>query len=222
MMKKIQLVLIIFIIIGIIAVGGVFMVNWFVKLSTKDKIIENYSNIKDADAILILGCQVKPDGSLSLMLKDRLDKGIELYKNGVAPKVIVSGDHGRDDYDEVNAMKKYMIQNEVPSEDIFMDHAGFNTYDSMYRAKNIFNVNKCIVVTQKYHLYRSIYIGNALGMETYGVSAQNIKYVGQLGRDIREVLARDKDVVKCIFKPQATYMGDTIPVSNNGDITNDK
>lgn len=222
MMKKIQLVLIIFIIIGIIAAGGVFMVNWFVKLSTKDKIIENYSNIKDADAILILGCQVKPDGSLSLMLKDRLDKGIELYKNGVAPKVIVSGDHGRDDYDEVNAMKKYMIQNEVPSEDIFMDHAGFNTYDSMYRAKNIFNVNKCIVVTQKYHLYRSIYIGNALGMETYGVSAQNIKYVGQLGRDIREILARDKDVVKCIFKPQATYMGDTIPVSNNGDITNDK
>ena len=222
MMKKIQLILIIFIIIGIIAVGGVFMVNWFVKLSTKDKIIENYSNIKDADAILILGCQVKPDGSLSLMLKDRLDKGIELYKNGVASKVIVSGDHGRDDYDEVNAMKKYMIQNEVPSEDIFMDHAGFNTYDSMYRAKNIFNVNKCIVVTQKYHLYRSIYIGNALGMETYGVSAQNIKYVGQLGRDIREVLARDKDVVKCIFKPQATYMGDTIPVSSNGDITNDK
>ena len=222
MMKKIKLVLIIFIIIGIIAVGGVFMVNWFVKLSTKDKIIENYSNIKDADAILILGCQVKPDGSLSLMLKDRLDKGIELYKNGVASKVIVSGDHGRDDYDEVNAMKKYMIQNEVPSEDIFMDHAGFNTYDSMYRAKNIFNVNKCIVVTQKYHLYRSIYIGNALGMETYGVSAQNIKYVGQLGRDIREVLARDKDVVKCIFKPQATYMGDTIPVSSNGDITNDK
>lgn len=221
-MKKLKLTFIIFIIIGIITVGGVFMVNWFVKLSTKDKIIENYSNIKDVDAILILGCQVKPDGSLSLMLKDRLDKGIELYKNGVAPKVIVSGDHGREDYDEVNAMKKYMIQNEVPSEDIFMDHAGFNTYDSMYRAKNIFNVNKCVVVTQKYHLYRSVYIGNALGMETYGVPAQNIKYVGQLGRDIREVLARDKDVVKCIFKPQATYMGDTIPVSNNGDITNDK
>lgn len=221
-MKKLKLTFIIFIIIGIITVSGVFMVNWFVKLSTKDKIIENYTNIKDADAILILGCQVKPDGSLSLMLKDRLDKGIELYKSGVAPKVIVSGDHGRDDYDEVNAMKKYMIQNEVPSEDIFMDHAGFNTYDSMYRAKNIFNVNRCVVVTQKYHLYRSIYIGKALGMETCGVSAQNIKYVGQFGRDIREVLARDKDVVKCIFKPQATYMGDTIPVSNNGDITNDK
>ena len=221
-MKKLKLTFIIFIIIGIITVSGVFMVNWFVKLSTKDKIIEDYSNIKDADAILILGCEVKPDGSLSLMLKDRLDKGIELYKNGVATKVIVSGDHGREDYDEVNAMKKYMIQNEVPREDIFMDHAGFNTYDSMYRAKNIFNVNKCVVVTQKYHLYRSVYIGNALGMETYGVPAQNIKYVGQLRRDIREVLARDKDVVKCIFKPQATYMGDTIPVSSNGDITNDK
>lgn len=221
-MKKLKLTLIIFIIIGIITVSGVFMINWFVKLSTKDKIIEDYSNIKDADAILIFGCEVKPNGSLSLMLKDRVDKGIELYKSGVAPKVIVSGDHGRDDYDEVNAMKKYMIQNEVPSEDIFMDHAGFSTYDSMYRAKNIFNVNKCVVVTQKYHLYRSVYIGNALGMETYGVPAQDIKYVGQLGRDIREVLARDKDVIKCIFKPQATYMGDTIPVSSNGDITNDK
>lgn len=221
-MKKLIKLLIILIIIGIIAIGGVFMINWYVKSVTKNKIIEDYSKIDSFDAILILGCEVKPDGSLSLMLKDRMDKGIELYKKGVAPKVIVSGDHGREEYDEVNAMKNYMIEQGVPSQDIFMDHAGFNTYDSMYRAKFIFQVNKCVVVTQKYHLYRSIYIGNSLGMETYGVSAENIKYVGQLARDLREVLARDKDFVKCIFKPEATYMGDTIPVSSNGDITNDK
>lgn len=221
-MKKIFKILIILIIIGIIAVGGIFMVNWYVKNSTKNKILEDYSNINDIDAILILGCEVKPDGSLSLMLKDRLDKGIELYNKAVAPKVIVSGDHGQDNYDEVNAMKNYMIENGVPSQDIFMDHAGFATYDSMYRAKYIFGVNKCIVVTQEYHLYRSIYIGNAIGMETYGAPTKKIDYAGQTARNLREILARDKDFVKCIFKPEATYMGDTIPVSSNGDITNDK
>ena len=161
------------------------------------------------------------DGSLSLMLKDRLDKAIELYKQGISEKIIVSGDHGREEYDEVNAMKKYLIENEIPSESIFMDHAGFSTYESLYRAGYIFKVEKLIVVTQEYHLYRAVYIGNKLGIETYGVPAEKTLYYGQTSREIREILARDKDFVKCIFKSKPTYLGESIPVSGNGDLTND-
>lgn len=221
-MKKLIIALVILIALIIVGFVITILINQYVKNVNREKILEDFSNVKDIDAILVLGCEVRPDGSLSPMLKDRLDRGIELYKIGVAPKVIVSGDHGQDHYDETNAMKQYMIDNGVPSEDIFMDHAGFATYDSMYRAKYIFGVKKCLVVTQEYHLYRAMYIGNALGMETYGAAAAKTNYYGQLGRDFREYLARNKDFVKCIIKPQSTYLGDSIPVSGNGDATNDK
>lgn len=221
-MKRWKKVIIILSVLIIIAILLVLIINQYVKNSAKSNIILETSNSnKNIDAILVLGCQVKEDGSLSLMLKDRLDKAIELYKSNVSSKIIVSGDHGTKEYDEVNAMKKYLIQNDVKSEDIFMDHAGFSTYESMYRAKYIFEVEKVIVVTQEYHLYRAIYIGNKLGMETYGVPAKKVNYYGQTGRDIREILARNKDFIKCIFKPEPTYLGDTIPVSGNGDSTND-
>ena len=156
------------------------------------------------------------------MLEDRLKQGISLYKNGVSNKIIMSGDHSKKDYDEVNVMKKFAIDEEVQSEDIFMDHAGFSTYESIYRAKEIFKAKKIVIVTQKYHLYRALYIANKLGIEAYGVSSDPRKYVGQTSRELREILARDKDFIKCIFKPQPTYLGETIPVSGNGNQTNDK
>ena len=156
------------------------------------------------------------------MLKDRLEKGIELYKAGVAPKIIMSGDHGKESYDEVNLMKEYAIEKGVPSEDIFMDHAGFSTYDSIYRARDIFKVKKMIIVTQKFHLYRALYLSNKLGIEAYGVMAEPIKYSGQFYRELREILARDKDFIKAIVKPKPTYLGESIPVNGNGDETNDK
>ena len=134
----------------------------------------------------------------------------------------MSGDHGKAEYDEVNVMKKFAIEKGVPSEDIFMDHAGFSSYESVYRAKEIFEAKKIIIVTQKYHLYRSLYIANQLGIEAYGVASDPRKYVGAAYREAREILARNKDFVKCIFKPEPTYLGESIPVSGSGDITNDK
>ena len=156
------------------------------------------------------------------MLEDRLLEGISLYKDKVAPKIIMSGDHSKKDYDEVNLMKNYAIEKGVPSEDIFMDHAGFSSYESIYRAKEIFGVKKMIIVTQKYHLYRAIYIANKLGIEAYGVGADPRKYVGETYRNLREILARNKDFIKCIFKPKPTFLGNTISITGNGDITNDK
>lgn len=183
---------------------------------------EQAAELEEVDCIIVLGCQVKTDGSLSHMLRDRLIRGVELYHAGASPKLLMSGDHGRVNYDEVNAMKAYAVENGVPSVDVFMDHAGFSTYETVYRAKEIFGADKVIIVTQEYHLYRALYIAEALGIEAYGVSADLNRYGGQTMRDIREVLARCKDFAMCIFKPEPTYLGEAIPVSGNGDLTNDR
>lgn len=211
------------IIIIIIIVLIILLINFYVKNSTKNQIIEkdDYSTLKNIDCIIILGAGIWGDKP-SPMLEDRLKEGILLYNNEVSDKIIMSGDHGREEYDEVNTMKKYAIENGIPSENIFMDHAGFSSYESIYRAKEIFNAKKVVIVTQKYHLYRALYIANQLGLEAYGVGADPRQYVGAIYREAREILARNKDFIKCIFKPEPTYLGDTIPVRGNGDITNDK
>ena len=173
-----------------------------------------------ADCILVLGCQVRSDGTPSLMLSDRLDLGIELYNIGAAPKLLMSGDHGQVEYNEVSAMKQYATDTGIASEDIFMDHAGFSTYESIYRAKEIFGVEKIIIVSQEYHLYRALYIADNLGLEAYGVAAEGQNYAGQSMRDFREVLARAKDFATVVIKPEPTYLGETISIEGNGDVTN--
>lgn len=215
-MKKVfKCIIIIGIIIGIWA----FAVNLYVTMSTKKQIYEKIKS-SNADCILILGAGVWGDRP-SPMLEDRLLKGKELYDDGISNKIVVSGDHGKKDYDEVNVMKQYLIDNGVPSEDIFMDHAGFSTYDSIYRVKEIFGAKKVIIVTQKYHLYRAIYISNELGLEGYGVYANPRKYMGRVNREIREVIARNKDFLKTIIKPKSKYLGEKIDLNGNGNITND-
>ena len=219
-MKKIIIYIIIILVILFAIIMGI---NIYVKLSTKNQIIENedYSNLKDIDCIIVLGAGIWGEEP-SPMLEDRLNVAISLYEDNVSSKIIMSGDHGKIDYDEVNVMKEYAVNKGVPSEDIFMDHAGFSSYETIYRAKDIFKAEKVVIVTQKYHLYRALYIANQLGLEAYGVGADPRQYVGAMYRELREILARDKDFVKCIFKPEPTYLGDTIPVSGNGNVTNDK
>jgi len=205
--------------------GGmaVLGINAWVKSAGRERIltVEQAAQLEDVDCIIVLGCQVRSDGSLSHMLRDRLEQGLALYNAGASPKLLMSGDHGQKEYDEVNAMKSFALENGVPSENVFMDHAGFSTYESIYRAKEIFGADKMIVVTQEYHLYRSLYIAEKLGVEAWGVAAAPNTYAGQTMRDLREILARCKDWTKCIFKPEPTFLGEPIPVSGNGDLTND-
>lgn len=220
-------VLIVLAVLGSLAVLGaavVFGINGYV-VSFGEKYILSPADaaaLTDMDCILVLGCGVRDDGTPSHMLEDRLRRGVELYKAGAASKILMSGDHGRAGYDEVNTMKQYAIDAGVPSQDIFMDHAGFSTYESMYRATDIFCAEKILIVSQEYHLHRAIYLARALGLEAYGVAADYRTYSGQLYRDIREILARDKDFFVAIFKPDYPYDGETIPVFGNGDLTNDK
>lgn len=225
-MKKKKILIITLIVLAcfsVIGIASVFGVNAYVKHIGGKNIItpEDATELKDVDCIIVLGCQVKDNGNPSDMLADRLTRGIELYKQGAAPKIIMSGDHGQKEYDEVNTMKQVAIDADVPSNDIFMDHAGFSTYESVYRAKEIFEADKLIIVSQEYHLYRALYIAKQLGIEAYGVNSDYHTYWGQSNREAREILARCKDFVKTIFKPQPTYLGETIPVSGDGDITND-
>lgn len=208
--------------LAVVGMATLFIVNGRVKSVGKNRIltVEKAAELEDVDCIIVLGCQVKDDGSLSHMLRDRLMRGLELYEAGAAPKLLMSGDHGREGYDEVGAMKNYAIENGVPSADVFMDHAGFSTYETIYRAKEVFEADKVIIVTQEYHLYRALYIAEQFDIEAYGVSSDLNTYAGQSVRDFREVLARCKDWAMCIFKPEPTYLGDAIPVSGNGDLTN--
>lgn len=182
---------------------------------------DDVGNLKNADCILVLGCQVKVDGTPSHMLQDRLERAISLYGNpGVRTKLLMSGDHGQDSYNEVGAMRQYALDKGVPAEDIFMDHAGFSTYESLYRAKHIFGARKVIIVTQKYHLYRALYIAWALGLDAEGVDADYRSYYGQAGRECREILARIKDFGTGILKPKPTYLGDPIDITGSGEVTN--
>ena len=200
--------------IGIIAALAVFSVNIYVT-SKAEKMMYSEESVlpRDADCIIVLGAGLKPDGTPNHMLRDRLDLAVNLYEAGICKKLLLTGDHGTNSYDEVNAMKNYVLSKGVPAEQVFLDHAGFSTYDSMYRAKEIFCVEKAIVITQKYHLYRAVYIGDRLGMEVYGINSDPYTYVGQTARNIREYLARVKDVFSVAFKVKPEYLGEKIDIN---------
>ena len=222
--RWILLILILFVTLCALGAGTVFGINIHVKNSVSDRILspEDAAKLEDVDCILVLGCHVRENGVPSDMLNDRLQRGVELYHLGAAPKLLMSGDHGRTNYDEVAAMKQFAVDNGIDSENVFMDHAGFSTYESIYRAKEIFQADKIIIVTQTYHLYRAMYIAEQFGIEAYGVHADYRNYSGQQAMDFREVLARVKDFGMCIFKPEPTYLGDAIPISGDGNLTNDE
>lgn len=222
MKRRIKRFFIILILAAVLLATAVFVPNFIVIKKTESNIVtlEEAAELSDVDCAVILGAGVR-EGKPTPMLRDRLLVGIDLYKSGAVKKLIMSGDHGSTDYDEVNIMKSFAVDRGVPDEDIFMDHAGFSTYETIYRAREIFEADNVIIVSQKYHLYRALYIAEKLGIKSVGVSADLDTYRGQTKRDLREILARDKDFFKCIFKPKPTYLGDKIPVSGNGNLTND-
>ena len=219
-LRRAALILVLLSCVGVFSLLGI---NAHVKSINKDRIFttEEALKLQDIDCILVLGCGVRDGGVPTPMLSDRLERAIELYESGVSGKLLMSGDHGRKDYDEVNVMKRYAIDAGIPSGDVFMDHAGFSTYESLYRARDIFQAEKVIIVTQGYHMYRALYIARGLGLEAYGVCSDQQLYAGQEYREGREILARTKDFITIIYKPEPTFLGEVIPVSGDGDLTND-
>lgn len=200
---------------------AVFAIDAHVRSSAESRIVtvDEAARLDGVDCVVVLGCGVRPDGQPSDMLADRIAQGVTLYERGASPKLLMSGDHGRSDYDEVNTMRDVAVEAGVPADDVFMDHAGFSTYESMYRARDVFQAKRIVIVSQKYHLYRALYVAERLGLDAYGVAADLRPYAGQEVREVREILARDKDVLTSIVQPLPTFLGDPISLSGSGGAT---
>lgn len=173
----------------------------------------------DPQCAIVLGAGIVDEDTPTPMLRDRLDTGILLYKHGLVSKLLLTGDNGTEMHNEIHVMLNYCLDEGIPEDDIYCDHAGFSTYDSMYRAKEIFQVERAVIVTQTYHEYRSLYIAEKMGMKCVGVSSDQEKYSGQPVREIREILARVKDYFKCFIMPAATLGGDIISLFESGVVT---
>ncbi len=212
--------------LGVLALAAVCLVAVFaidahVRSSAESRIVivDEAARLDDVDCIVVLGCGVRPDGQPSDMLADRIAQGVALYEKGASPKLLMSGDHSRSDYDEVNTMRNVAVEAGVPADDVFMDHAGFSTYESMYRARDVFGAKRIVIVSQRYHLYRALYVAERLGLDAYGVSADLRPYAGQEAREVREILARVKDFLTAIVQPSPTYLGDPISLSGSASVT---
>lgn len=166
--------------------------------------IDNDINYKNYDYVLVLGASAK-NNRPSLMLKDRLDKVVEIYNENSNIKIILSGDSVKENYDETGVMYNYLTNSGINSNNIIIDKYGVSTYDSVVRIKDITKDKKVIIVTQKYHLYRSIYIAKQNNINVVGVKAYEYKYFGNLKREIREVLARTKDYFYCLSNHKIEY-----------------
>lgn len=203
-------------VLGILCALGaalVFGLSGYVVLSTR----QQFRTLEDTppeavDCILVLGCGVYADGTPTPMLSDRLTRGVELYQAGWADKLLMSGDNRSQDYNELATMHRVALEKGVPQADVVLDYAGLSTYDSLYRARDIFGVKKVVIVTQEYHMYRALYLARALGLRP-GAWLPTAELPGQTMRDLREILARDKDVLWAIFQPEPTYLGDPEPLT---------
>jgi len=172
---------------------------------------------------IVLGAGVRPDGSPSAMLEDRLATGVELYRAGKVKKLLLSGDHGRVNHDEANAMRRFVLAAGLPSQDVFLDHAGFSTYETMYRARDVFLVRDAIVVTQRFHLPRAVYTARALGLAAWGCEADRRPYLTATRSAAREWLARCKALLELhLTRPRPRFLGPTIPITGDGRATWDE
>ncbi|MDI6816997.1 MAG: ElyC/SanA/YdcF family protein [Actinomycetota bacterium] len=205
-----------------IVVAFVALSNLIIIRAGEAHVTASAEDAPKSQAAVVLGAKVFDDSMLSHVLADRLDAGVELYRAGKVDKLLLTGDHGQVRYDEVNAMRKYALSKGIPAEDIFMDHAGFDTYDSMYRARDVFEVKSAVVVTQRFHLARSVYIARALGIDATGVSADKHVYMKADMFEIREAAARVKAFFELhITRPKPRFLGEKIPITGDGRRTND-
>jgi SanA protein len=190
-----------------------------VAIKMKKFIFSSPTKLPNSYTCLILGAKVYKSGYPSVMLADRLKKGVELYKKGKVKRFLLSGDHGQKKYDEVNSMRKFLQKQGIPGNDIFLDHAGFNTYNSVARAKHIFEVSDVIIVTQKYHLSRAIFLARSLGLNAFGCVADKNIYPKMRKYKRREYLASFKAIFEAIFHPQPKYLGSIIPITGSSKLS---
>ena len=232
--KKKKRFYIIFALVALVVAASMFamIVNSHIQESTKGRIVYDYETsvgeisretldrIEELEpqCIMVLGCGILDEETPSTMLKGRLDTGISLYNAGVAPKLLLTGDNGQVEHNEIHVMLNYCLNAGVPAEDIFCDHAGFSTNESMLRAAEIFDVERLVIVTQRYHEYRALYDAEHAGLEALGVAA----YLGQSpgpAQEMRELMARNKDFLLFKFGTPTAVGGEKIDITGDGRIS---
>lgn len=199
-------------------------INIYIVKSTSKYIYTDVNEVPNGQVVIVLGAYVR-ENRLSPVLEDRVLKSMEIVQSNSVNNILLSGDHGRKNYDEVNSMKSYILKNsDIPKEDIFLDHAGFDTYDSMYRAREIFEVKKAIVVTQEFHIHRAVYIGRKLGIDVVGYAVNQDKYSRKLQFKwtVREFLARIKAFAEVNLGSQPKFLGEKIPITGDGTLSWDE
>jgi len=204
-LRKPSAILLLVPILALLAVG---IINLYVCLRG-GQFLTTEHNVMSAPAIVVPGAGIRGDRP-SPMLRDRLDMAAGLYRQGTAPRILVSGDNSRHTYNEVQVMKNYLLETGIPEEAVYMDHAGFDTWSTMYRARDVFQLDSLIVVTQKYHLYRALYQADSLGLQVQGVPCD--RYLPRTpGYLIRETLARIKAFFYAeVLQPSPRYLGDPV------------
>lgn len=213
--KAIKIVFLVAVVLALIIAG----INLYIIILGQRNFIQTDEISGEYDCAIVPGAKVWSSGTVSYMLRDRLDFAYKLYEQGSVNKILVSGDHGGADYDEVNAMRQYLFDKGAREEDVFMDHAGFDTYSTMYRAKEIFEVKSAIVCTQKYHLFRASYIAKRLGIDIKGV-ASDVYVSSKLPYfKLREWAARVKAFLEVEITKPTPILGEAIPITGDGTIT---
>lgn len=208
-MKKLLKNLIYLSILGVIVIVSV---NLYVKSSTDDLIYSTTTPLPKNEVGIIFGAGINGDQP-SKYLKDRLDAGILLYQTHKIEKILLSGDNGRDEYDELTVMKNYCYKHGVDTTKIYVDYAGFDTYSTMYRAKHIFKVKSATLVSQKYHLNRAIYIGVKLGIKSVGFSANKGEYLGYKYVTFREYGSIFKAFFDLMRNREPRFLGNPIDIN---------
>jgi SanA protein len=211
-MKKIALFL--FLMAALVVVLVIYL-NTHIHHSSEKYISKNINVLPFSYTVLVLGAHVQENGQLSFILKDRVDRALELYKAHKVCRFLLSGDHGRKKYDEVNTMKRYLINKGVPQKDIFLDHAGFDTYSSLVRAKKVFDVKSVIIVSQLFHLPRAVYIARKIGLNAYGCPTANDFYERNLYYKFRESLADMKAYFSLMINLNPRFLGNKIPITGD-------
>ena len=201
----------------IIAVSAAIVsINLYVRGSTEDSIFGRAEDLLPAYTAIVPGAMVYSDGRLSNILYDRVTRALDLYRSGKVSRFLISGDHGTRQYDEVNTIRKFLLARGVRAGDIFTDHAGFSTYNTMVRARKVFLVRDAVIVTQDYHLPRSLYIAREAGIRASGFTADRRSYVFIRYYRFREYFATVKSFIDVMVDQEPRFLGDPIPITGDG------
>lgn len=201
--------------------SAVFFIYAQMAITAHPKILEENEHPPKVDCIIVLGAQIYQNRTPSPMLQDRLDGAVWLFESGYSDRILVSGDHREDNYNEPRVMYRYLLDQGIPDEAIFMDHYGLDTYDTIYRAQHVFQIKTAIIATQRFHLERALFIADKIGIKAIGYATDPRIYASEVYMFVREMGARLKAVYETRTDAVPQYQSLPQPIEGDGRTTRD-